>query len=664
MNLLNKISNPKMSNRNMSNRNMSNPKMSNYGKLGAVIVLALSVFACSGGSDSGSGSGTPTPATAPTTALNNATAAVSGESDAVGQAGASISNLQASVTHYGDAPFDVTITFSADVALNGSPADILGMIDTSVTNASVSNVVSVDSAGENPNAVFTNTSFVRFTVTPDASGNAIVINIPAGIFVDSNDSAEVPASDASFQLSIPLSAAQVVPSVRLIGAPPHYVSVAGDTSTFSMTAIFSESVTGFEIGDIMISANAKIMAVTPSEGGAEYRITIDPLGSTDPSTAGGAIVLSIPANVATNGVGDGADNNTASTVITITEVLNAWLSGGPATHNGSDSFSVTARFNRGIDNFQNTVVTVGGNASVSVDTNPTAEPSERDMTRLIRVTPTGTGDITLSLPAGVVRAKIGPAAMNRASNEITITYDAATVVPPKRPQEPTGVKPTVIISEPVSPTYTTLDPIELTATFSERVTGFGYGHTASALYRDRNLDVYVSSGTITQWYRDRDLDLYRPNATVEITPVIGTGGTGGTEYTLTVTPLSVCEDDIRLRIPGNHAQAVGGYHNEESNMITIDRDTTACLLALGAGDSIQYRRNGRDLILTKGPTTQTTIEFWNIFPATNPIRQLLLKDLGSGTFNWGLGTAGSDTGVFAPFDTNTPDYALDQLPMP
>src|SRR5262249_8176268 len=118
------------------------------------------------------------------------------------------------------AAYSVTATFSEDVS---------GFVvaDVSATNATVGNFQSSDA------------HTYSFDVT--ASGQGLVsVNVGAGVAAD----AAPPPNTARYPLSWPFRS--VSPSVTLTGGG----SGSTNTATYSVTATFSEDVSGFVVGDV------------------------------------------------------------------------------------------------------------------------------------------------------------------------------------------------------------------------------------------------------------------------------------------------------------------------------------------------------------------------------------------------------------------------------
>ncbi len=171
-------------------------------------------------------------------------------------------------------PFSVTFQFSEDVT-----GFIVG--DITVGNGSASNFTSV-SANE-----------YTADITPSGAGN-ITIDVAANVAEDSATN----GNTAATQVTVVYDA--TAPSVQIQNAP----SSVENTNPFGITIQFSESVTGFSIGDITVGNGS---ASNFNGSGDTYTANITPSGSGD-------ITIDVAANVAEDSATNG---NTAATQVTV-----------------------------------------------------------------------------------------------------------------------------------------------------------------------------------------------------------------------------------------------------------------------------------------------------------------------------------------------------------
>lgn len=191
-----------------------------------------------------------------------------------------------------------------------------------------------------------------------------------------------------------------IPTVTLSGAPVTVNSV----DPFPVTATFSVGVTGFEdlAGDVTV-INGSVTAIS---GGPEaYNVIITPDGSGD-------VEITVPAAAAKDRSGN---NNTVSETQRITYdalVPTVTLSDAPVTVNSVVPFTVTATFSEDVTGFEDLAGDVTlTNASVTAIT---GGPAVYTLT----ITPTGEGDISLTIPAGAALDPAGNA--NTASATLVV----------------------------------------------------------------------------------------------------------------------------------------------------------------------------------------------------------------------------------------------------
>lgn len=167
-----------------------------------------------------------------------------------------------------------------------------------------------------------------FTVTPSASGK-VTVSVPAGMATDSTGLGNL----ASNVLSVAYDPGDTVPPTVALSTPSATVS-----SSFVVTAMFSESVTGLQPGEFTV-ANGSVTAL--SAAGAVWSATITPAGA-------GAVTVALPANAAQDAAGNG---NTASNILSITFTPPAAATGITADYYSGKNFGqkVLSRVDANID---------------------------------------------------------------------------------------------------------------------------------------------------------------------------------------------------------------------------------------------------------------------------------------------------------------------------
>ena len=317
--------------------------------------------------------------------------------------------------------FDITITFSEDVT-----GFTVGDINVSNGTASAFNATSA--------------SVYTALITPTTDG-AVKVDVAANVAQD----AATNGNTAATQFSI--TADLTSPTVAI-------TSTAADpiNGAFTTTFTFSESVTGFAVGDITLNnASASNFTATST---SVYTALITP-------TTDGAVTVDAAANVAQDAATNG---NTAATQFSITADLTSptVIITSTAADPINGAFTTIFTFSEAVTGFAIGDITVAnGTASNFASTSTTV------YTALI--TPTIDGAVTVDVTTNV--AQDAATNGNTAATQFSITADLT--------------EPTVVISStaanPINGAFTT------TFTFSESVTGFAVG------------DITVGNGTASNF---------------------------------------------------------------------------------------------------------------------------------------------------------------------
>jgi cyclophilin family peptidyl-prolyl cis-trans isomerase len=310
----------------------------------------------------------------------------------------------------------------------------------------------------------------------------------------------------------------------IVGPTVAVTSTAGTvtkTSPIPFTATFSDSVTGFTQAEITV-ANGTVTTFTPIDA-KTYNFTVTPTGQ-------GAVVVTVPANVAQNGIGL---NNSASTATTVT-----FDSTNPSITINNLTTSSTTPTLTGTVSESNAVVTVTVN-----NQNFTAAVS--GTTWSVQITP--------ALPAGTYA--VTATATDLAGNASTANNGSGLIIDLTPPTF-------AISSNSSSPTGLTSIPI--TITFSENVTGFA------------STDITVGNGSLSG-FTSIDQKTFTANLTPTangavtasiaagaVTDQVGNQNAAGTPFTITfdsaalgVTVSSLTTNDTTPTLSGtvNNANA-------------------------------------------------------------------------------------------------------------
>ena len=382
--------------------------------------------------------------------------------------------------------FNATITFTetvsgfvgSDVSLTGSAASITGW--------------SANSA----NTVYT------ATITPTTSGT-VTIGVAADVATDAVNNQNTAATSKNVSVDVDKPAVNIgVPSGTQTGA-------------FDTTLTFSETVSGFVGSDVSLTGSAaSITSWNANSNNTVYTATITP-------TASGTVTIGVAANVAT----DAANNpNTAATSKNVTASVDTESPGvSIAVPSGvqTGAFNVTITFTEAVSGFVGSDVSLTGSAA-SI-TSWTSNPWN-DVEHTVSITPTTSGQLTISVPAGVATDTAGNP--NTASTPQTVTVDVD--------------KPTVSIGVPSG---TQTGAFDTTLTFSETVSGFV----------GSDVSLTGSAASITSWSANSD----------------------DTVYTATITPTA--SGTLTIGVAANVATDAANNQNTAatSKNVTVSVDTTA-----------------------------------------------------------------------------------------
>lgn len=304
-------------------------------------------------------------------------------------------------------PIPVTITFSED---------ILGftLADVSVTNATVSNFVAVSG-----------TTFT-LDVTPSSQGG-VTVNVAAGVATDLALNGNTVATEFARTFD------NIRPSLTIL---PNGTSTNAGQVTFTLQ--FSEVVTGFEAGEIVV-ANGSAGTFSVVDGDTYTLVVSTP--------AEGSVSVSVAANVSADSATNG---NTAATSLVTIDFTAPGLSITPdGTHSNASPITFTFQFTEPVTGF-----TVG-DISITNGSAGTLTAVDGD-TYTLPVTPSADGPVTVSVASNQV--------LDAATNGNTAASAAITS---------DRTKPTLVIAPNGS--LSNANSILFTFQFSEAVSGFVEG---------------------------------------------------------------------------------------------------------------------------------------------------------------------------------------------
>jgi hypothetical protein len=384
-------------------------------------------------------------------------------------------------------PIPMVVEFSEDMR----PGEfVLG--DISVTGGTPSNLALDNTTPGNRK--------YTFIITPSGDGE-ITVNIAATIARDLAGNQNAAAQE--FTITFDDNA----PSVD-ITTP---ATSPTDLSPIPFTATFSEPVTDFIDTDITVT-NGTVGNFAGS--GANYTFEVTPTGDGD-------VTVTINANVAE----DASGNGNTSDSFTITSDRTAPVPTVSSSESGTTSLNpipFTVTFSEAVTGF-----TAG---DIAVDNGGVTNFSGSGTTYTFDVVPTAAGTVNVSVGPNV--SEDAATNGNAASNTFTIEFTGAVV--------------TTTITGPTGPTN--LDPIPITVTFSEDVTGFDA------------TDLNITNGTATNF------------------------AGSGASYTFDLVPTA--DGSIAVTVPAGAATAAGGRLTSTDEIIIASDRTNPTVAVNSSGTGV------------------------------------------------------------------------------
>ncbi len=297
-------------------------------------------------------------------------------------------------------PFTVTATFSE--AVTGFDAS-----DVVATNGTISNFSGSGAS-------------YSFDVAPTSDGQ-VTVEIPAA--VAQNAGGVLNTASDRFSLTADLTA----PTIDLAGP------FGPQSGPFTVTATFSEAVTGFDLSDVVVSNGT---AGNFSGSGASYSFEIIP-------SSDGQVTVDVAAAAAQDVAGMDSVEATQFAVVADLSGPNVGLDGPSGPQSGP--FTVTVTFSEAVTGFDL--------ADVVVTNGTTSSLSGSGGSYSFDVTPLGEGQVTLDITAHVAQDSSGN--YNAAARQLVVETDLAG--PSLELTGPSGMQ---------------AGPFTVAASFSEAVSGF------------------------------------------------------------------------------------------------------------------------------------------------------------------------------------------------
>ena len=289
------------------------------------------------------------------------------------------------------------------------------------------------------------------------------------------------------------------------------------TSAFDVTITFSEPVNGFEEDDIAFEAGiGSVQSLTANDDRTIYTARIQP-------KATGNLKIKVPANVATDAVGNGnRSGNTLEVSVDLPHAIMVMEPEGEGPYN--EAFDVVIMFTESVESgFGASDITLSPSGLAMVMNVTGSAPT---YTATIMPADRQDGDLGIQVEANAVQDAAATPVSYPASNEVTVMIDT--------------VRPTVeSIDVPSDPQSSAFD---VTITFSEGVYDFDVS------------EIQFGGG-------------------VTATASLKSGDAGGSEYVVTITPTS--SGDLTIEVDGDAAEDAAGNGNARSDQETVTIDVNA-----------------------------------------------------------------------------------------
>ncbi|MFD1819275.1 Ig-like domain-containing protein, partial [Pseudarcicella hirudinis] len=320
----------------------------------------------------------------------------------------------------------VTIASASASPTNASPVTVNFTFSKSVTGFAIGDITVA--GGSKSNFTGSGTSY-SVDITPSGDGT-ITVDVAAGVATDGTGNGNAAATQFS------IVSDRTAPTVAISSTSTSPTNASPIVVNFT----FSESVTGFTIGDITVAGGTK---GNFTGSGSNYSVEITPGGD-------GTITVNVGAGVANDLAGNG---NTAATQFSIVSDMTAptvVISSTSTSPTNASPITVNFTFSENVTGFAVGDITVAGGTK----SNFTGSGSSYS----VDITPAADGTITVNVG--------GNAANDAAGNGNTEATQFSIVSERTNPS-------VSVSSTSTSPTNTS--PITVNFTFSKNVTGFVIG---------------------------------------------------------------------------------------------------------------------------------------------------------------------------------------------
>ena len=283
------------------------------------------------------------------------------------------------------------------------------------------------------------------------------------------------------------------PGVTISGVPVKINSRTPFTATFT----FSENVTEFIVDDVEVSGAVK--GAWSANSATTYTLVITPSGAQD-------VVVTIPANVATDGTNQGPSKAVTKTAIWDATSPTVTISGLPENISTTDPLTATFTFSEGVTEFSKADVTVTGATKGTF----TAKSSS---SYTLAITPTGQQNVVVQVPVNVASDGIntGPPQHVTVTSIWNSERVAALTVKSNQVQEGQSVEVEVNLSGAPFSTNTII-PL----TYPRTVTNDDTATEPADYTQLPSVTIVAGSQTGSGFIATRDDDVYEGNETFDV----------------------------------------------------------------------------------------------------------------------------------------------------
>jgi len=341
----------------------------------------------------------------------------------------------------------VTINQAAAQAdpTNASPINFTVVFNKPVIGFATGDVVVSGTAGATTAVVTGSGTTYNVAVSGMTGSGTVIPNIPAGVAQDATAATNTASTSTDNNVTYDI----IIPTVTVNQA----IGQADPTnsSPINFTVIFSETVTGFTSGDVVLTGTAGATTAVVTGGGTTYNVAVSGM------TVSGTVIATVPAGNVQDAAGNGnanstsTDNNVLYDFTPTPVTINQAVAQADPTNTSPIIFDVF--FSKSVTGFTDADVILSGTAGAT-----NAIVTGSGTTYIVTVTGmTSDGTVIASIPAGVAIDTLGNANAASTSTDNAVTYKTTgatvTINQAAAQPDPTGISPinfTVIFSEPVT----------------------------------------------------------------------------------------------------------------------------------------------------------------------------------------------------------------------